>query len=369
MGKLELIIAKILVTVLNVITSYLKPINNKVTYISYRSNNITKEMNLISDEIRKVQPNTKEVFLMLKYKNTLGDKFRYVIEIIKQVYHVKTSKVVIIDGNNFVISNIDKKDTKVVQIWHACGAIKKFGQDFERKYEIKNYDYVITCSSSSKECMSSAFGVSEDQILPLGYPKTDLLFDEKIMSKYKSNMYNKYPFLKNKKVILYAPTFRGEAVYEKKVLHVDLGKIANLLGDDYVLLYKFHPIISNTEIESKSNNLYNVSDESLYKLFSVTDVLVSDFSAIIYDFSILEKPIVLYTPDLDEYKNNRGLYVDYESFAPGKITYTEEELLKAIKDERFELEKVKRLKETFFDYRDGKSSYRIAEFVISLLEN
>lgn len=367
MGKLELIIAKILVNILNLITFYLKSINNKVTYISYRSNNITKEMKLISDEINKSNPNVKEVFLMLKYKNTLADKFKYVIEIIKQVYHIKTSKVVIIDGNNFVVSNIDKKDTKVIQIWHACGAIKKFGQDFERKYEIKNYDYVITCSTSSKECMSSAFGVSEEQILPLGYPKTDLLFDETVMSKYKSVMYNKYPFLKDKKVILYAPTFRGDAVYEKKVLHVDLGKIANLLGDDYVLLYKFHPIINNTEIATKSNNLYNVSDESLYKLFSVTDVLVSDFSAIIYDFSILEKPMVLYTPDLEEYKNSRGLYVDYESFAPGEITYTEEELLNAIKGEKFKLEKVKYLKETFFDYKDGKSSHRISELIISLL--
>lgn len=97
--------------------------------------------------------------------------------------------------------------------------------------------------------MFSAFEVSEDQILTLGYPNTDLLFDEKVISKYKSIMYNRYPLLKDKKVILYAPTFRVEAVYdEKKVINVDLVKIANCLGDDSVLLYKFNPIISNTEI-------------------------------------------------------------------------------------------------------------------------
>ncbi|MBC5995860.1 CDP-glycerol glycerophosphotransferase family protein [Romboutsia hominis] len=368
MGKLELIIAKMLVTILNVITLYLKPRRNKITYISYRSNNITTEIKLISDEIHKIEPNTKEVFLMLKYKNTLLDKFRYVIEIIKQVYHVKTSKVVIIDGNNFVISNINKKDTRVVQIWHACGAIKKFGKDFERKYEIKNYDFVITCSSSSKAILSSAFDVKEDQVVPLGYSKTDLLFDKHIMNKYKSKMYKKYPFLKGKKVVLYAPTFRGEAVYDKQMLKVDVENISKSLGDEYILLCKYHPIINSTKDYSEIENLYNVSDESLYKLFAVTDILISDFSAIIYDFSILEKPIILYTPDLEHYKQNRGLYVDYEEFAPGKITYSEEELINTILNNNVDVEKVKALKNNFFDYKDGKSTSRIAKFVVELLK-
>lgn len=367
MGKLELVIAKTLVVILNIITFCLKSKENKITYISYRSNDITTEIKLISDEVNKINSDVKEVFLMLKYKNTLLDKFKYVIEIIKQVYHIKTSKVVIIDGNNFVVSNINKKETTVIQIWHSCGAIKKFGQDFERKYAIKNYDYVITCSSSSTESMISAFGVDEEQVIPLGYSITDLLFNEEVLEEYKLRMYKKYPNFYGKKIVLYAPTFRGDAVYEKKVLPIDLSKIADGLGEEYVLLYKFHPIISNTQVYSKSNNLYNVSDESLYELFSITDILVSDFSAIIYDFSILEKPIVLYTPDLDEYKKNRGLYVDYEKFAPGKITYSEDELIDVIKGEELEVEKVKNLKQIFFDFIDGKSSYRIASFIVSLL--
>lgn len=364
MGKLELIIANILVKILDILTLGLKTKDKKVTYISYRANTVTKDIKMISDEVKKIDKEVIEVYLMLKYKNTLGDKFKYVIEIIKQVYHVKTSKVVVIDGNNFVISNIKKKDTKVIQIWHACGAIKKFGQDFERKYSIKNYDYIVTSSSTSKQMMASAFDVKENQVLPLGYAKTDLLFDKEKLKNYKNQMHEKYPKLKDKKIILYAPTFRGEAVYDKQTLSIDVEKIAKELGEEYALLCKYHPIISKREDYNGISNLYNVSDESLYKLFAITDILVSDFSAVIYDFSILEKPIILYTPDLDDYKKNRGLYVDYESFAPGKITYNEDELIDTILNNDASIEKVKNLKETFFDYKDGKSSKRIAELII-----
>lgn len=365
MGTLELLMAKIMVKLLDIFTYNLKNDINKITYISYSSDKLTEDMKMISDEINKSNKNIKEVYLMLKYKNTILDKLRYVVEIIKQVYHIKTSNVVIIDGNNFVVSNINKKNTKIIQIWHACGAIKKFGEDFERKYEIKNYDYIITSSSKSKPIMSSAFGVGEDQVIPLGCAKTDKLFDEKIMKKYKLEMHKKYPFLKDKKIILYAPTFRGEGIYDKEFLKVDIEKISKLIGNDYVFLYKFHPIIEN-KLDYKRENVKNVSHESLYKLFSVADILVSDFSAIIYDFSILEKPIVLYTPDLDDYKKKRGLYVNYEDFAPGKITYSEDELIDAIKNNKTYVDKVKKLKYQFFDYRDGKSAIRIAEFIKKL---
>lgn len=322
-------------------------------------------MRLISKSIKKLNKEYEEVYLTLKYRNTILDKLKYAIEIIKQVYHIKTSKIVIIDGNNFVVSKLKKRSTIVIQIWHACGAIKKFGKDFERKYDIKNYDYIITSSSKSKTIMASAFDVREEQVLPLGCSKTDILFNEDKLNRYKDEMYLKYPKFKGKKVILYAPTFRGKGIYDKKALQVDIDKIGKAIGNEYIFLYKHHPII---ELYNKSGegNVYDVSHESLYKLFSIADILVSDFSSIIFDFSILEKPMIFYAPDLEEYKEERGLYVDYESFVPGVITYNEEELSEAIKNNEFDIERVVKLKNEFFDYSDGKSSERIANFINSI---
>lgn len=366
MSVVELIIANIWVKLLDIITFRLKTKDKKVTYISYTSDNLPENMSMISKKLKKISPKCNEVYLTLKYQNTILDKFKYVIEIARQIYHIKTSKIVIIDGNNFVISNINKKNTHIVQIWHATGAIKKFGNDYDRKYEIKNYDYIITSSSKSKSIMASAFNVEECQVIPLGYPNTDKLFSKENMKSYKSKMYEKYPFIRGKEVVLYAPTFRGSGIYDRSFLQVDIDKISRLLGDDYVVLYKLHPIISQ-QYQHTEKNIYNVSDESLYKLFAISDILVSDYSSVIYDYTILEKPIILYTPDLEEYKKERGLYVDYEEFAPGDIVFTEEELVKAITNGDKDIEKVRKLKEEFFDIKDGNSSLRIAEFINKIL--
>lgn len=365
MKNIEILIAKKIVKILDLLTCRLNSRANKITYISYTSDKLPQNMKLISKNIKKLNEEYEEVYLTIKYKNTIYDKLRYMIEIVKQIYHIKTSKVVIIDGNNFVISNIEKKDTKVIQIWHACGAIKKFGKDFTRKYDIENYDYIITSSTKSKTIMASAFGMKEEQVLTLGCARTDILFKKKKMDRYKEEMYTKYPQFKDKKIVLYAPTFRGEGVYEKKSLDIDIEKISKKIGDEYIVLYKHHPIIGRYKSYNGSN-VYDVSEESLYKLFSISDILISDFSAIIYDFSILEKPIILFVPDLENYKKERGLYIDYEEFAPGKIAYSEDELVQVIKSGDFEVDKVKKLKNEFFDFLDGNSAKRIAKFIESI---
>lgn len=367
MNKLELVIANIIVRLLDLVTIGLKINKNKITYISYKSNELPENMKLISRKVEKINPDIEQVFLTMKYTNTLLNKFKYAFELLKQAYNIKTSAAVIIDANNFVISNIKCKGTKVIQVWHASGAIKKFGHDYKRKYEIKNYDYMIAGSSTAIEYMSSAFNMRKDQVVPLGYCTTDLLFNKNKVEKYKKEMYIKYPYLEGKKVVLYAPTFRGEGIYDKDFIKIDLKKIATEIGEEYVVISKLHPIIEDRKVET-SERVYNLSYESIYKLFSITDILVSDFSAIIYDFSILEKPILLYVPDLDEYSKNRGMYVDYKKFAPGKVVYNENQLVDAINNKEFYIDKVKKLKEEFFDYKDGKSSERVAKFIIDLID-
>jgi CDP-glycerol glycerophosphotransferase (TagB/SpsB family) len=369
MPKFEVIIAKFIVLLISIITYPLKIKGNKITYISYTSNNIPTNMKLVSRYIKKNNDEICEVFLTRKFENTFKDKIIYFMELIKQGYHIASSRVVLIDGNNFVVSNILKKDkAKVVQIWHACGAVKKFGEDFKRKYKINNYDYVITSSTTAIPYMASAFGMEEKNILPLGYAKTDYLLSNTHINRFKKEMQDKYPFLKDKKVILYAPTFRGDAVYEKKYLNLDFNKIGKLLGDDYILIAKLHPILSNTKVEIKVDNVKDMTNESLYKLFTVADVLVSDYSAVIYDFSLLVKPIVLYVPDLEEYKADRGFYCDYNDFAPGEMVFNEEELVDVLKKEKFKLDKVKKLKYDYFDYVDGKSTERIGDFILNIIK-
>lgn len=367
MQSIQITIVSFMVKFLDTITFWLKIKPNKITYISYRENKLPYSMRMISKSLNKLEGEYEEVYLPMKFKNTLFNKIRYFFEIFRQIIHVKTSKVVVIDGNNVVITNLKRRETKIIQIWHASAAIKKFGQDYKRKFPITKCDYMITTSSTFIDIMASAFNIDRENVLPLGYVDSGVLFNKKKLKKYKEEMYLKYPFLKSKKVILYAPTFRGDAIYDKKSLQVDLKKITESLGEDYVVLYKMHPIISEDNVGSHSN-LYNMNNVNIYKLFSVCDVLVSDFSSIIMDFTILEKPILLYTPDLEEYERERGLYFDYKKFAPGTIVYDEEQLVNEIKNENYNLEKIKKIKEEFYDYKDDLSANRIAEFISTIVD-
>ncbi len=368
MENLQVAIISFMIKFLDRTLFWLKIKPNKVTYISYRENKLPYSMRRISESLNKLDNKIEEVYLPMKFKNTLLNKIRYFFEIVKQIIHVKTSKVVIIDGNNVVITNLKKSDTIVVQIWHASAAIKKFGQDYKRRFPITRCDYMITASSKFIDIMSSAFNIDKERVLPLGYIDSGVLFDKDIVNEYKKEMYLEYPKLKDKKVVLYAPTFRGNAIYDKKALSIDLKKIAESLGDDYILLYKMHPILCENKIEEYSN-LYNMNNVNIYKLFAVTDILISDFSSIIMDFTIMEKKILLYTPDLEEYEHERGMYIDYKKFAPGMLIYDEDELINEIKNENYNLEKIEMIKEVFYDYKDNKSSERIAEFILNIIYN
>lgn len=365
-NRVEDFVAKYLVKIADFLTGGLSVKYNKVTFISYSNNNISSDMRLISKFMEK-NGSCNMVFLIKKFDNTLINKAKYLFEFIMQTYHINTSRVVIIDGNNFAVSNIKKKKaTVVIQIWHACGAIKKFGFDFTRRYEISNYDYVITSSSTSKKHFASAFNMPEDNILTLGVAKTDRLFDEKIIERYKKEIYKKYPCIEGKKVVLYAPTFRGDGLFSKSYMDIDLDRLADSLGDEYIIMYKMHPISKYNKCQ-KNSNIVNVCSESLYKLFSISDMLVTDYSAIMYDYLILEKPIYFYTPDLQDYLDNRGIYWDYESYVPGKVCYCEEELVKSIVSEQYDVKKIRKMKNEFYDYLDGNSTKRIGNFILEFL--
>ncbi len=365
---MEKIIALLVVKLADLLTYFIPVNKKKIVFISYFETHLTGNFKRISDELKKRNQGYKIVHLIRKFDNTLYGKFIYLLSFVKQTYHINTSSVVLLDGNNFPVCNIKKKrETKIIQIWHACGAVKKFGCDISRRFEIRNYDYVYVAGEEFQKTFSTAFNMEKDKILKLGVARTDLLYDKDVMEKYRHKMYKRYPQIKGKKVLLYAPTFRGDGAFEKKYVQLDLSYIYEKLEEDYVLLYKMHPFLQDISLGHENNDsIIKVNGIDIYELFSVSDILVSDYSAVIFDFSILEKPIILYAPDLEEYKANRGLYYNYEEFAPGPICYTKEDMVGVIKNEEYQVEKVRQMKRRFFDHQDGRSTGRIVDEIEGL---
>ena len=180
------------------------------------------------------------------------------------------------------------------------------------------------------------------------------------------------PVLKGKKVILFAPTFRGNGVgsayYPFEKFKVET--LLETLGEDYMLIIKHHPFVTEKHPVSKkvADRVLDLSkDSEINDLLFVTDVLITDYSSVIFEASLLNIPMLFYAYDLEEYIVNRDFYYPFKEFVPGKIVRDVPQIRNAISEQDFEAEKVETFKNRFFDDLDGKSSERVADFILSLL--
>lgn len=355
MGLKKLILNFIL-SIEMIFISFLKIKKNRITFISLETDHLESDFKLIYDELNK----DYDIRLcLIKYNKNLLGQLLYFINCMKQLYLINTSSFVIINDNNYAISHFKRKGVKVLQVWHAAGALKKFGNAIEREYPINNYDYVLATSSYWKKPYSEAFSVKEDNVLSIGMPRLDELFDNNYIIKQRESLFNKYPYLKDKKIILYAPTFRGDIYKGFSAIDFNASKLLNELDDNYILLYKYHPLLGNIELE-KHDRVYNMNHEDTHALFTISDYLISDYSSIVFDYSILEKPLLFYVPDYNDYKSSRGCFVDLESLQC-PLCYNTDELIHHIKlnDHSGSLY----MKELFFDYKDSFSTQRVVEFI------
>ena len=246
--------------------------------------------------------------------------FGYYFNMYKQMYYISTSKVVITDGYNIVVSLLNhKKGTKVIQLWHSLAAIKKFGYQTigypdglnpsiaKMLCMHKNYDYVISGSKAMNKSFAEAFNVDVKKVLDIGTPTIDSLL--KPNNKVVKDIYNEYPALKKKINLLYAPTFRndGRSNVEALIKNIDCNK--------YNLIVSLHP----KDITKKSDKMICI-DRNKYTTFDfirVCDYVITDYSAVAVDASVLNKRVILYVYDYEKYNKENGLNIDLFKELPG----------------------------------------------------
>ena len=280
-----------------------------------------------------------------------------------------------------------RKETKVLQLWHGTGSIKKFGQD-SNKGRIKelekrlnsNIDYLFVNSELLIDEYAGAFGIDKRKVYATGLPRTDwilrLISDDKINEKLdaiKSKISKeKNIILKDKKIILYAPTFRDNEVDNPK-LHINIEELVENLPDNIVLLLRLHPFVSKAFNENNlSKRVINVSDYSdLNELMAVSDGLITDYSSLIFDYCILDRPMYFFADDIVEFGlNGRGFYLDYNKELPGIIPASSKELgevivkdLLAEENEEFKLKR-RKFVEKYYKWLDGNSAKRVYETIV-----
>ena len=297
-------------------------------------------------------------------------------------YHLATS-MYWVNNQNFPTYINKRKGTKYIQTWHGT-PLKKMLYDIEVIHgrdetylnrvssAIKHWDYLVSPSKYATERFRSAFNYS-GEVLEEGYPRNDIFYQsnqEDTMRDLKTKL-NIDP---NKKVIIYAATFRDNQKSGKKFtfdLPIDYKNFHEKFGEKYVLLIRLHVVVSGkiTIPEEYRESIINVSNfPDIQQLLVLSDVLITDYSSVFFDFLNTDKPILFYTHDLDDYRDNlRGFYLDFEKDAPGPICMSENELFDSLE----QIEQVKEdyhhkyieAKKRFCYLDDGVAASRIVEKV------
>lgn len=272
---------------------------------------------------------------------------------LKYLYYMATASFWIFDARCPMFIK-KRKNVSYLQTWHGT-PLKKLALDMDNVYmagerSIEEYkenfrknaaswDYLISQNPFSTEVFRRAF-CYKGEVLETGYPRNDVLFrknNDKDIEEIKRSI----DIPADKKVILYAPTWRDDEASGIGKYHfstaLNVGKMYEAFGKDMVMIIKYHYLVEDNTDWSVYGDFVYVFDQSIdiSQLYLVSDILITDYSSVMFDYSLLGRPMYFYCYDIEKYKNIlRGFYFDFENMSPGPISKTTEELIEDIESER-----------------------------------
>lgn len=293
---------------------------------------------------------------------------------------IATAPVVFINEASNITSCVRlRSQTKLIQTWHGCGAFKKFGfstaalewgisgKEMERYPYYKNQWLVSVSAPEAVWAYQDAMHQPPGVIRPLGVSRTDVFFDPDYICRARERLYELFPQARGKKVILYAPTFRGTQTHAD-TLQLDHEAFRHALSEGYVLVEKHHPFVKNRPRIPENCRDFAVDltgTMSIGQLLCVSDICISDYSSLVFEYSLFERPMIFYAPDLKEYFDARGFYYDYDTLTPGPVFEDQTELIAYIQEieTHFDRQQVVAFREKFMSACDGQATKRILDAI------
>lgn len=337
---------------------------NIITMISRQSNNISVDFKLLSEKIES-NKKYKVVILTKKLNPGFRNKISYLFHMFKQMYYLSISKCVILDSYCITVSVLKhKKNLVVIQIWHAMGSLKKFGFSVletdpstsafsktmspDKKVKLSNimkmhrgYDYIFTSCKTSLPYFAEAFNYPLGNMIIMPLPVVDLLNSSDYKKKMNNKVKNEIKMMKKKKNIVYVPTFRPE---EKEEYIQSL--IDSINYEKYNLIIKLHPL---TKLHNYDNRVIWDKKFSSLDIMIASDYIITDYSAIVYEAALLDKPIFFYTYDYDSYVSKRNFYIDYKREMPGTIEADAKKIINLIETENYSIDKIRRFRKKYIE--------------------
>ena len=361
--------------------SHITPKNGtRVLLMSESRCPINGNLKALDDRIRERGLDKSRLKMSYWFVKTLEDDsgFKILWVWLRLAFITARQDYIFVDDYSTFFNNVKlNPKTTLVQVWHAGVGFKAVGYARFGKKGTPNpwrccyrqLDYAIVGGEFLREVYAEVFGIDRERCLPYGLMRLDNYLDAKKVAVFRRDFYDKNPDWQGRKIILFAPTFRGPsqrtAYYPYEML--DWDKIYDFCGDEYLFVIKQHPFIMKpVEIESKyAGRIIDFSGyPDINELFYVTDILITDYSSNIYEFSLHRKPMLFFAFDKEEYELMRGLHRTLDRHAPGKVCRTTEELLEAIRTGDFEMERLYRFVKENFDNTDGMASDKVIDNII-----
>ena len=292
------------------------------------------------------------------------------------------------------------KQTKIIQLWHAGIGFKAVGYArFGKKgsphpylSSHRKYQYALSPSPNAIEIYQEVFGIGQESFLPYGMSRLENFLDDQKINTVRKKYTKAYEQLKNKKIILFAPTYRGEGQRDAyyNFSKIDFDRLNEVLGDDYVFIIKLHPYTNYSQefylnkidynenriryqqrvlpnLEKYQDRIINLTDQyQLNELLYLTDILITDYSSAYYEFTLFDKPIIFYTYDRILYEETRGVHMSVKSSAPGNVCDTFSEVLDVLQHGNFEMDKISDFRKRYFIEDINQASDKIINKLLNL---
>lgn len=365
----------------------MKMIDNMVVFESFFGRNYSDSPKYIYEYLGKNYPGKYRFVWILNQKS--DEKMPYPCKRAKRFslryfYYMARAKYHVFNGRQPVYF-IKRKGNVFLETWHGT-PLKKlvFDMDevttasplYKKQFytQTRSWDYLVAPNQFSEDIFRHAF-MYDGKMLQTGYPRNDILYlQDEEREKLTQEIKKELGIDPDKKVILYAPTWRDDEFYDhaqyKFTLKLDMAKMQKEIGDEYVLLLRTHYfIVDFLDLTPYSGFAYNVSKyNDIARLYLISDVLITDYSSVFFDYANLRRPMLFFTYDLDKYQSVlRGFYMDVEEELPGPMLFDTDEVLDAIRNlaqiEKQYEDKYRLFCEKYCGWEDGSAAKKVVETV------
>jgi CDP-ribitol ribitolphosphotransferase len=363
------------------------PARRKVVMLSRQADTPSRDFRMLAEEISARVASVEIVTKCCRIGPSTNLRVAYLGEILTQMYHLATSRVCIVDGYIVPVSILThRSELTVIQVWHALGAIKRFGyQSLDRPggrsskvahamRMHRNYDVVLCGGPASIDIFAEAFRADPVRVLPLGLPRVDYLLTQAACDAATTDkdttgcstpprlalLRERFPALADSSHtrVLYAPTFRKD----RPDHHRDV--VERFSDERYTLIVKPHPLV---DIGVSGSNVIDASGVDVLDLLPVSDVVITDYSAVAFEAAVLDKPLYFFVFDLDTYSVEHGLNIDLLAEMPHATSRDIEEIARWIDSGGYDHGSLRSFKSHYVPVTDGGCTRRIVELIFDRL--